>query len=152
MAPTKRTNLTWKEKVVILDKLKLLKHGTSQHSAEEQLKITGFGCFHNTVGIWRMNWPPSVFIIQPLISLWSGPGVGDITEFYCKKKNNHNDIMALNENMPFLGTRKHKTANTTRRMNYCRLRWWSSSIVLDWSLHQLFELTSVRHLYESGYF
>ena len=39
MAPTKRTSLTWKEKVVILDKLKLLKHGTSQRSAAEQLSI-----------------------------------------------------------------------------------------------------------------
>ena len=44
MAPTKRTSLTWKEKV-ILDKLKLLKHGTSQRSAAEQLDIIGFGCF-----------------------------------------------------------------------------------------------------------
>ena len=50
MAPTKRTSLTWKEKVVILDKLQLLKQGTSQRSAAEQLDITGFGCFHNTVG------------------------------------------------------------------------------------------------------
>ena len=38
-------------KVVILDKLKLLKHGTSQSSAAEQLNIIGFGCFHNTVAI-----------------------------------------------------------------------------------------------------
>ena len=44
MAPTKRTSLTWKEKVVILDKLKLLKHGTSQCSAAEHLNIIGFGC------------------------------------------------------------------------------------------------------------
>jgi len=51
MAPTKRTNRTWKEKVVILDKLKLLKHGTSQRSAAEQLDIIGLGCFHNTVGV-----------------------------------------------------------------------------------------------------
>ncbi len=52
MAPTKRTSLTWKEKVVILDKLKLLKkHGTSQRSAAEQLDIIRFGCFQNTVGI-----------------------------------------------------------------------------------------------------
>ena len=51
MAPTKRTSLTWKEKVVILNKLKLLEHGTSQRSAEEQLDIIGFGCFHNTVAI-----------------------------------------------------------------------------------------------------
>ena len=41
-----------------LDKLKLLKHGTSQRSAAEQLNIIGFGCFHNTVGISRMNWTP----------------------------------------------------------------------------------------------
>ncbi len=39
MAPTKRTSLTWKEKVVILDNLKLLKHGTSQRSVAEQLNI-----------------------------------------------------------------------------------------------------------------
>ena len=51
MAPTKRTSLKWKEKVVILDKLKLLKHGTNQRSAAEQLDIIGIGCFHNTVGI-----------------------------------------------------------------------------------------------------
>jgi len=51
MAPTKRTSLTWKEKVVILDKLKLLKHGTSQRSAAEQLNMIGFGRFYNTVGI-----------------------------------------------------------------------------------------------------
>ena len=38
-------------KVVILDKLKLLKHGTSQRSGAEQLDIIGFGCFHYTVGI-----------------------------------------------------------------------------------------------------
>ena len=60
MAPTKRTSLTWEEKVVILDKLKLSKHGTSQRRAAEQLDIIGFGCFHNTVGIERMNWAPSV--------------------------------------------------------------------------------------------
>ena len=51
MAPTKRTSLTWKEKVVILDKLKLLKRGAGQRSAAEQLNIIGFGCFHTTVGI-----------------------------------------------------------------------------------------------------
>ena len=51
MAPTKRTSLTWKEKVVILDKLKLLKHGTIKRSVAEQLDIIGFGCFHDTVGI-----------------------------------------------------------------------------------------------------
>ncbi len=51
MAPTKRTSLTWKESLVILDKLKLLKHGPSQRSAAEQLKIIGVGCFHNTAGI-----------------------------------------------------------------------------------------------------
>ena len=38
-------------KVVILDKLKLLKHGTSQRRAAEQLNIIGFLFFHNTVGI-----------------------------------------------------------------------------------------------------
>ncbi len=51
MALAKRTSLTWKEKVVILDKLKLLKQDTSQRSAAEQINIIGFGCFHNTVGI-----------------------------------------------------------------------------------------------------
>ncbi len=45
MAPTKRTSLTWREKVVILDKLQLLKRGTSERSAAEQLDILGFGCF-----------------------------------------------------------------------------------------------------------
>ena len=46
MAPTKRTSLTRKEKkVVILDKLQLLKQGTSQRSAVEQLDIIAFGCF-----------------------------------------------------------------------------------------------------------
>ena len=43
MALTKRTSLTWKEKVVILGKLELLKHGTSQRSVAEQLDIIGFG-------------------------------------------------------------------------------------------------------------
>jgi len=51
MAPTKRTSLTWKEKVLILDNPKLLKHGTSQRSAAEQLDIIEFGCFHNRIGI-----------------------------------------------------------------------------------------------------
>ena len=45
MAPTKRTSLTWKEKVAIPDELELLKHGTSRRSAAEQLDIIGFGCF-----------------------------------------------------------------------------------------------------------
>ena len=45
MAPTKPTSLTWREKVVILDKLQLLKRGTSERSAAEQLDILGFGCF-----------------------------------------------------------------------------------------------------------
>ena len=86
MAPTKRTSLTWKEKVVILDKLKLLKHGTSQRSAAEQLNIIGFGCFHNTVGIYRMNWAPPVLSSSRLYQpLWSGPGVDDITRFYCNR-------------------------------------------------------------------
>ena len=70
MAPTKRTSLTRKEKkVVILDKLQLSKRGTSQRSAAEQLNIIGFGCCR---------------LYQPL---WSGPGVDDITEFYCTKTN-----------------------------------------------------------------
>ena len=43
--PTKRTSLTWKENVVILAKLKLLKHDTSQRSAAERLDLIGFGCF-----------------------------------------------------------------------------------------------------------
>ena len=78
------TILTRKEKVVILDKLKLLKHGTSQCSAAEQLSIIGFGCFHNIVGISRMNWAPLVLSSSRLYQpLWSGPGVDDITEFYC---------------------------------------------------------------------
>ncbi len=47
-------------KVAILDKFELLKHGTSQRSAAEQLEIIGFGCFHDTVGISRMNWTPPV--------------------------------------------------------------------------------------------
>jgi len=51
MTPTKRTSWTWKDKVVILDKLKLLKQGTRQCSAAEQLNIIEFACFHNTVGI-----------------------------------------------------------------------------------------------------
>ena len=84
MAPTKRTSLTWKDNVVILDKLKLLEHGTSQRSAAEQLDIIGFGCFHNTVGISRMNWAPPVLSSSRLYQpLWSGPGVDDITGFYC---------------------------------------------------------------------
>ena len=43
--------------------------------------------FHNTVGISRMNWAPPVFyhpaaLYQPL---GSGPGVDDVTEFYCTR-------------------------------------------------------------------
>ena len=49
MAPMKWTSLTWKEKVVILDKRKHLKHGTSQRSAAEQLNIIGFGCSWNVI-------------------------------------------------------------------------------------------------------
>ena len=54
---------------MILDKLQLSKRGTSQRSAAEQLNIIGFGCCR---------------LYQPL---WSGPGVDDITEFYCTKTN-----------------------------------------------------------------
>ena len=83
MAPTKRTSWTWKEKVVILDKLELLEHGTSRRSAAEQLDIIGFGGFHNTVGISRMNWAPPVSSSSRLYEpLWSDPGVDDITGFY----------------------------------------------------------------------
>ena len=46
MAP-QRNGQVWhgKRKVAILDKLKLLKHGTSQRRAAEQLDIIGFGLF-----------------------------------------------------------------------------------------------------------
>ena len=71
----------------ILDKLKLLKQGTRQRSAAEQLVIIGFGCFHNAVGISRMNWAPPVLSTSRWYQLlWSGPGVDDITGFYCTKK------------------------------------------------------------------
>ena len=68
MASTKRTSLTWKEKVVILDKLKLLKYGTSQRSAAEQLNIIGFGCFAQYSRHLEDELGPTAFIIQPLIS------------------------------------------------------------------------------------
>ena len=57
-----------KEKVVILDKLKLLKHGTNQRSAAEQLNVIGFACF--TQYSWHLEdeLGPTGFIIQPLIS------------------------------------------------------------------------------------
>ena len=45
MAPMKRTSLTWKEKVVILDELKLLERGTGQRSAVEELNLIGYGFF-----------------------------------------------------------------------------------------------------------
>ena len=85
MAPTKRTSLTWKEKVVILDKLKLLKHGTSQRSAAEQLDIIGFGCFAQSSRHFEDGLGPAGLIIQPLISaiLVRARGVDDITAFYC---------------------------------------------------------------------
>ena len=90
MAPTKRTRLTWKEKVVILDKLKLLKHGTSQRSTVEPLGIIGFGCFYNTVGISRMNRAPPVWSSSRLYQpLWSGPEVDDVTGFYCIPRTMH---------------------------------------------------------------
>ncbi len=68
MAPTKRTNRTWKEKVVILDKLKLLKHGTSQRSAAEQLDVIGFGCLAQCSWHFDDELGPTGLIIQPLIS------------------------------------------------------------------------------------
>ena len=73
MAPIKRTSLTWKEKLVILDKLKLLKHGTSQRSAAEQLNIIGFGFFLQYSWHLEDELGPTGFIFQ---SLWSGPGGG----------------------------------------------------------------------------
>ncbi len=80
---TKRTSLTRKEIVAILDKLELLKQGTSQRSAAEQLDIIGLGCFHHTVGISRMNRAPPVLSSSRLYqSLWSGPRVDDVTGFY----------------------------------------------------------------------
>ena len=66
MAPTKRTSLTWKEKVVILDKLKLLKHGTSQRSAAEQLDIIRCGCFAQYGRHLEDELGPTGLIIQPL--------------------------------------------------------------------------------------
>ena len=68
MAPTKRTSLTWKEKVVILDKVKLLKHGTSQRSAAEQLDIIGFGCCAQYSWHFEDELGPTGFIIQSLVS------------------------------------------------------------------------------------
>ena len=68
MAPTKRTSLAWKEKVVILEKLQLLKHGTSQRSAAEQLDIVGFGCFAQYSRHFEDELDPTGFIMQPLIS------------------------------------------------------------------------------------
>ena len=65
MAPTKRTSLTWKEKFVILDKLKLLKQGTSQRSATLHHRIWLFS--HDS---WHLEdeLGPTGLIIQPLIS------------------------------------------------------------------------------------
>jgi len=60
--------LTWKEKVAILDKLKLLKHGTSQRGAAEQLDIIGFGCFAQYNWLLEDELGPTGLIIQPLIS------------------------------------------------------------------------------------
>ena len=68
MTPTKRTRLTWKEKVVMLDKLKLLKHGTSQRSAAEQLDIIEFGCSAQYSWHFEDELGPTGLIIQPLIS------------------------------------------------------------------------------------
>ncbi len=67
MAPTKRTSWTWKEKVVILDKLELLKHGTSRRSAAEQLDIIGFGCFAQYSWHFEDELGRTGLIIQPLI-------------------------------------------------------------------------------------
>ena len=58
-----------RKKVVILDKLQLLKRGTSQCSAAEQLDIIGFGFFF-TICSWHLEdeLGPTGFIIQPLLS------------------------------------------------------------------------------------
>ena len=71
--------LTWKEKVVILDKLKLLKRGPSQRSAAEQLDIIRFGCFARYSWHFEDELGPTGFISH------FGPvrGVDDITGFYC---------------------------------------------------------------------
>ena len=46
MAPTKRTNLTWKEKMCDPGQARALETWrTSQRSAAVQLDIIGFGCF-----------------------------------------------------------------------------------------------------------
>ena len=74
-----------KQKVVILDELELLKHGTSRRSAAEQLDIIGFGCFAQYSRHLEDELGPTAFIIQPLISatLVRSGGVDDITGFYC---------------------------------------------------------------------
>ena len=68
MAPTKRTSLTWKEKVGILDQLKPLQRDTSQRSAAEQLDIIGFSGFAQYSRHLEDDLGPTGFIIQPLIS------------------------------------------------------------------------------------
>ena len=70
MAPTKRTSLKWKEKVVILDKLELLKHGTSQRSAGERLNIIDFGFFSQCSWHLEDELGPTSLIIQPLTSAY----------------------------------------------------------------------------------
>ena len=66
MAPTKRTSLTWKENVAILDKLQLLKHGTSQRRAAEQLDIIEFGWFAQYSWHLEDELGPTGLIIQPV--------------------------------------------------------------------------------------
>ena len=53
---------------MIPGKLELLKHGTSQRSAAEQLDIIGFGCFAQYSWHLEDELGPIGFIIQPLPS------------------------------------------------------------------------------------
>ena len=118
MAPTKRTSLTWKEKVVILDKPKLLKQGTSQRSAAEQLDIIGFGCFAQYSWHWEDELDPTGLIIQPLISaILVRSGVrDDITGFYCTLMQAHPIWgWSLDASPPNLSLRTHLSPELTNR-------------------------------------
>ena len=69
MTPTKRTSFDMERKSCDPGhKLELLKQGTSQGSAAEQLDIIGFGCFAQCSRHLEDEWGPTGLIIEPLIS------------------------------------------------------------------------------------
>ena len=148
MAPTKRTSLTWKEKVGILDQLKLLKRGASQRSAAEQLDIIGFGCFSTIQSAFRGWLGPHRFDHAAAYISHFGPvrGLDDVTEFYCicswkeecsffflVKDKKRFDVQPTMTRLFFFGVGQHRhTGLTGRGFPFCRLRSWKMSFDRHW--------------------